>query len=64
MDEYGAEYLFPGHGPPIVGAKNVREALCNTALYLEVIEREVVKLMNEGKTLNEILIEVNYLIIF
>ncbi|MDA0350875.1 MAG: MBL fold metallo-hydrolase [Chloroflexi bacterium] len=52
------EVLLPGHGPPIVGASRVRQALGDTAAYLEALERQTVALMNEGASLDRVLQEV------
>ena len=49
-----SELLLPGHGLPIFGAKRVREALCDTAEYLESLYTQTVGLMNEGATIYEI----------
>jgi alkyl sulfatase BDS1-like metallo-beta-lactamase superfamily hydrolase len=48
------ELLLPGHGLPIVGAARVQEALANSALLLETLHDETVKLMNEGARLDDI----------
>jgi alkyl sulfatase BDS1-like metallo-beta-lactamase superfamily hydrolase len=48
------ELLLPGHGLPIVGATRVQEALANSALLLETLHDETVKLMNEGARLDDI----------
>jgi alkyl sulfatase BDS1-like metallo-beta-lactamase superfamily hydrolase len=48
------ELLLPGHGLPIVGAGRVQEALANSALLLETLHDETVKLMNEGARLDDI----------
>jgi len=53
-----AEVLVPGHGLPIVGAERVRQALTDTAEWLEHLERETVARMNAGETLDTILHEV------
>jgi len=52
------EVLVPGHGLPIVGAERVRQALSDTAEWLEHLERETVARMNQGQTLDAILQEV------
>ncbi len=52
------EVLLPGHGPPIVGAERVQQALGETATYLETLERETVARMNEGASLDRIVNEV------
>src|SRR6266508_4563494 len=58
MAERGAELLIPGHGAPIVGASRVRQALGDTAEWLETLERETVARMNAGLGLDQILAEV------
>ncbi len=49
-----AEYLFPGHGLAIHGRDAVRTVLTETARYLRVIIDQVLTLMNEGRTPEEI----------
>ena len=58
MAARGAELLVPGHGVPVVGAGRVRQALEDTAEWLETLERETVARMNAGATLEQILAEV------
>jgi alkyl sulfatase BDS1-like metallo-beta-lactamase superfamily hydrolase len=58
MAECPAELLIPGHGVPIVGAARVRQALGDTAEWLETLERETVARMNAGLGLDQILAEV------
>ncbi len=55
MDDLGAEILFPGHGPPILGAHRVRQALTDTAAFLEDMVGQTLQYMNEGATLDEVL---------
>jgi alkyl sulfatase BDS1-like metallo-beta-lactamase superfamily hydrolase len=55
MAELGAEVLAPGHGVPIWGAEAVHRALDDTARLLECLVDQVIGLMNEGRTLDEIL---------
>ena len=52
------ELLIPGHGPPIFGAARIRQALGDTAEWLETLERETLARMNAGATLDSILAEV------
>lgn len=52
------EILVPGHGVPIFGAARVRQALDDTALWLEHLVSETVTRMNAGATLDRILAEV------
>jgi alkyl sulfatase BDS1-like metallo-beta-lactamase superfamily hydrolase len=58
MGERPAELLVPGHGMPVFGAARVRQALEDTAEWLETLERETVAGMNAGFTLDRILAEV------
>ena len=53
-----AELLIPGHGMPIVGRARVRQALGETAEWLEHLVSETVARMNAGATLETILREV------
>ena len=53
-----AEILVPGHGPPILGRDRIRQALIDTAVFLETIHDQTVSLMNEGATLDHILHQV------
>jgi alkyl sulfatase BDS1-like metallo-beta-lactamase superfamily hydrolase len=52
------EILVPGHGVPIFGAARVRQALDDTAEWLEHLVTETVARMNAGATLDQILAEV------
>jgi alkyl sulfatase BDS1-like metallo-beta-lactamase superfamily hydrolase len=52
------ELLIPGHGPPIFGAARIRQALDDTAEWLQTLERETLTRMNAGATLDAILAEV------
>jgi alkyl sulfatase BDS1-like metallo-beta-lactamase superfamily hydrolase len=58
MEACGAEVLIPGHGPPILGADRVRQALSDTAEWLETLVRDTLDRMNAGAPLDEILHEV------
>jgi alkyl sulfatase BDS1-like metallo-beta-lactamase superfamily hydrolase len=49
------EVLLPGHGVPVVGADRVRQALTDTAWFLESLHDQTVELMNEGASLDQIL---------
>ncbi len=53
-----AELLVPGHGVPIFGRERVRQALDETAQWLEHLVRETLERMNTGMTLDAILHEV------
>lgn len=55
MLEVRPEALLPGHGPPVIGAGRVAEVLDKTATYLEHLVDTTVNLMNEGRSLNEVL---------
>ena len=55
MEQFGAERLFPGHGPPILGADRVAQALSDSAQLLESICSQTLEMMNAGVRLNEIL---------
>lgn len=55
MDALDADLLFPGHGPPIIGASRVATALRESAELLESITGQTLALMNEGRTLNDVL---------
>ena len=54
MAALDAELLLPGHGPPIVGAERVRQALEETATLLETITEQTLRLMNEGARLDDV----------
>jgi alkyl sulfatase BDS1-like metallo-beta-lactamase superfamily hydrolase len=58
MSALGPELLIPGHGLPILGAARVRQALEDTAEWLETLERETLARMNAGATLDTVLAEV------
>jgi len=55
MEALGASILFPGHGPPIVGADRVRRALSETAALLESLFEQTLAAMNAGARLDEVL---------
>jgi alkyl sulfatase BDS1-like metallo-beta-lactamase superfamily hydrolase len=59
MDSLGAQTLLPGHGPPIVGADRVSQALRESAELLETITEQTLAMMNEGAALNDILHDVS-----
>jgi alkyl sulfatase BDS1-like metallo-beta-lactamase superfamily hydrolase len=50
--------LIPGHGPPIFGAERVRQALGETAEWLEALVSQTLALMNAGATLEQVVREV------
>ena len=49
-----AAALVPGHGPAIFGADRVATLLADGAKFLDTMHDQVLALMNEGKTLDEI----------
>ncbi len=53
-----ATLLIPGHGPPIFGAERVRQALTETAEWLEALVGQTLALMNAGATLEQVVREV------
>lgn len=55
MQKLSAELLLPGHGPPIVGAARVNQALAEAAELLETLVEQTLAMMNEGARLNDIL---------
>ncbi len=55
MAGLGAETLLPGHGVPIVGAGRVRQALTDTAEFLQSLHDQTVAMMNDGARLDEVL---------
>jgi alkyl sulfatase BDS1-like metallo-beta-lactamase superfamily hydrolase len=46
--------LAPGHGLPIIGRSRVRQALYDTADFLESLHRKTLEAMNRGASLDEI----------
>ena len=60
MEALGAESLFPGHGPPILGAGRVGKALRDSAELLESLTSQTLTLMNAGASLNDILHSVEF----
>ncbi|HTR51731.1 MAG TPA: alkyl sulfatase dimerization domain-containing protein [Kofleriaceae bacterium] len=59
IDALGPDVLCPGHGVPIWGAAAVHRALDDTASFLEELVAQVVALMNEGATLDELVARVH-----
>jgi glyoxylase-like metal-dependent hydrolase (beta-lactamase superfamily II) len=55
MAALDAETLLPGHGPPILGAARVAQALAESAELLESLVEQTLALMNGGATLDEVL---------
>jgi alkyl sulfatase BDS1-like metallo-beta-lactamase superfamily hydrolase len=58
MSKCDAEVLVPGHGLPIFGVARVRQALGETAQWLEHLLHETLERMNAGLPLDAILQEV------
>ncbi len=58
MEALGAELLFPGHGPPIIGRERVSRALRDSAELLETICQQTLEMMNAGARLGDILHDV------
>ena len=58
MAARGAELLVPGHGLPVVGAERVRQALTDTAEWLESLVGQTLALMNAGASLEQVLHDV------
>ncbi|MGH7386040.1 MAG: alkyl sulfatase dimerization domain-containing protein [Candidatus Rokuibacteriota bacterium] len=58
MAARGPELLIPGHGMPIFGAERARQALTDTAEWLEALVGQTLALMNAGATLERVLREV------
>lgn len=55
MEKLSPKILCPGHGVPIIGKERVKEALNNTAILLESLNSQTIKLMNEGASLDEVI---------
>jgi alkyl sulfatase BDS1-like metallo-beta-lactamase superfamily hydrolase len=55
MAALDAEFLLPGHGMPVIGADRIRQALVETAEYLESIVDQTLALMNAGARLSDVL---------
>ena len=53
MAGLGAELMLPSHGVPVQGADRIREALENTAAYLESLVEQTLAVMNAGGRLSE-----------
>ena len=58
MAARGPDLLIPGHGMPIVGAERARQALTDTAEWLESLVSQTLALMNTGATLEQVLRDV------
>ncbi|MCP4751566.1 MAG: MBL fold metallo-hydrolase [Proteobacteria bacterium] len=55
MASLDPEVLLPGHGFPIIGAERVRQALNDTATFLEVLNEQTLAMMNKGMALETII---------
>ncbi|MFC7381075.1 alkyl sulfatase dimerization domain-containing protein [Sphaerisporangium rhizosphaerae] len=55
MAALSPEVLLPGHGLPIAGAARVRQALTDTADYLDSLVEQTLDMMNAGARLDEII---------
>jgi alkyl sulfatase BDS1-like metallo-beta-lactamase superfamily hydrolase len=55
MAGLGAEFLLPGHGVPVVGSDRAKQALTDTAEFLQSLHDQTVELMNAGARLDEVL---------
>jgi alkyl sulfatase BDS1-like metallo-beta-lactamase superfamily hydrolase len=58
MVDLPADVLSPGHGVIVAGRERVRQALSDTAEFLESLHDQTVALMNEGATLDTIILTV------
>jgi len=50
-----AQVLVPGHGPAVFGAERVAQLVDDGARFLETVHDQTMALMNEGRTLDEII---------
>jgi glyoxylase-like metal-dependent hydrolase (beta-lactamase superfamily II) len=55
MAAKNANALIPGHGPAVFGADRVQQLLGDGARLLDTIHDQAVALMNQGKTLDEVI---------
>ncbi len=55
MSSRQPEFLLPGHGFPIMGADRVKNALDNTAAFLETLEKQTLALMNKGLAFEDLI---------
>lgn len=60
MAAKNADALIPGHGPAVFGADRVRTLLSEGAAVLDTIHDQVLAMMNEGRTLDEIVQRVKF----
>jgi Alkyl sulfatase and related hydrolases len=54
MAALDAEVMLPGHGLPIIGTDRIRAALTDSAMLLEHLHTETIRMMNEGARLDDI----------
>ncbi|MFB4313885.1 alkyl sulfatase dimerization domain-containing protein [Actinomadura sp. 21ATH] len=54
MAALGAEVMLPSHGVPIFGADRIRQALTETAEWLESLIAQTLEMLNAGARLDEI----------
>ncbi|WP_431929071.1 alkyl sulfatase dimerization domain-containing protein [Nonomuraea jabiensis] len=54
MAAMDAEIMLPGHGAPIFGRDRIRQALLETAEWLESLVTQTLRLLNAGARLDEI----------
>ncbi|MGW6505656.1 alkyl sulfatase dimerization domain-containing protein [Nonomuraea angiospora] len=54
MAAMDAEIMLPGHGAPVFGRDRIRQALLETAEWLESLITQTLRLLNEGARLDEI----------
>jgi alkyl sulfatase BDS1-like metallo-beta-lactamase superfamily hydrolase len=55
MQKLAPQTLLPGHGPPIMGAARVRQALSESAELIENLVEQTLAMMNEGARLNDLI---------
>jgi len=55
MATLGAEVMVPGHGVPIFGADRVRQALTETAEYLQSVYDQTLAHLNVGATIYDVI---------
>jgi alkyl sulfatase BDS1-like metallo-beta-lactamase superfamily hydrolase len=53
-------HLLPGHGPAMSGESQIEEALTSTAHFLRSIHDQIVRLMNEGKWLEDVIRDIDW----
>ncbi len=59
MAAFGAEIMLPSHGAPIFGADRIRQALTETAEWLESLVEQTLAGMNSGARLDELVHEIH-----